>query len=116
MRPYAPQDLVNADLEAVLFEVSEAVARLNQALDGLHKLAGRLPPTPPEPAPKPKRHISPNAEWLTIADAAEIAGVSRNAIWRWCQQGLSHVNPGGGGRTKISRRALQAWIVNRQAR
>lgn len=57
----AKHQLINAEFEAVQFDVTEAVALLNRAVENLNKLQGKPIPPVEEVPVKKRRPISPNA-------------------------------------------------------
>jgi len=109
MRPGAKSHEINPDFESAQFNVEEAIAQLQRAAEDLAKLQGRVPRLPapsPEPARKPA-----GTDWVSMTQAAEIAGVHLQTIWRWCNyRGLPCTRPGGTGRPRIRRSALKAFI------
>jgi predicted DNA-binding transcriptional regulator AlpA len=125
-RDAAERQQVNADLEAIEFGLGEIAAIAQQLIEIVAKLQGRVPPAPlPTEKPVPNRNqlstghskgrrrgvlVTPGTEWLNMRQAAELAGTSRQMIWRWCRHGLPFTRAGGSGRARIRHSALKAFI------
>ena len=87
-----PAELVNAAHEQHLSEVRDTnIPRGGyslpiKAIDTIAE-GGALPELEPEPEPSPAPLPPAPAGWFTAAEAAELLGISRSTIVRWCKQG-----------------------------
>jgi excisionase family DNA binding protein len=110
-REVAGRKQVDSELEAIQFGLAEISAIIHELIPILARLQGRALPKPLPALDKRRQTKVAGTDWLSMTQAAQLVGVNLNTIWRWCNHhGLPFTRPGGKGRPRIRRSALQAFI------
>lgn len=109
-------------LEAMQFDLAEAAALIDRLREHVATLEGKRipPPVPPlrvfEAPVKKQRPLNPNAYWVSVREASQLAGVHTNTIWRWFKKGLPYTRPGGNGNVRIRQEALKKYMESQGRR